>query len=148
VRPAANPAAIRAAVAAVDDPVSSLALAPHSWTQTANFLVAGCLYGALAIGLWQSVTGPSPSRVGPVLVGPLAVGLLRAGVFPTDPVSGYPPGTQDALPGYTCTAAALHDLLSVLTFFGLPAAAGAVYVGSSARKGAVDRHCTQAPLPQ
>jgi uncharacterized protein DUF998 len=51
-----------------------------------------------------------------------AIGLLGAGVFVTDPVSGYPPGTPDRLQGYGSVHAALHDLFSVGTFVGLPAA--------------------------
>jgi hypothetical protein len=113
-------------------PVSSLALGPPGWIQRANFGVAGCLYGALAVGLWHSAPRSSRSRVGAALVGAAAVGLLGAGAFTTDPVSGYPPGTPDALPGYSGTAAALHDLLSIPTFLGLPAAA-AVYARSFAR---------------
>jgi hypothetical protein len=115
-------------------PVSSLALGPHGWLQTANFLTAGCLYGGLAVALWHVGPHGSPTRAGPVLVGAAAVGLLGAGVFLTDPVSGYPPGTPDALPGYSGTAAALHDALSIPTFLGLPAAA-AVYARSFARLG-------------
>ena len=112
-------------------PVSSLALGPHGWLQRANFLTAGCLYGGLAVALWHA--GP-PTRAGPVLVGAAAAGLLGAGTFLTDPVSGYPPGTPDALPGYSGTAAALHDALSIPTFLGLPAAA-AIYARSFARQG-------------
>lgn len=116
-------------------PVSSLVLGPHGWMQTANFVVAGCLYGGLAVGLWRS-SGRSPqSRLGAALVGAVAVGLLGAGTFTTDPVSGYPPGTPDALPAYSGTRAALHDLLSIPTFVGLPAAAG-VYARVFARSGA------------
>ena len=60
---------------------------------------------------------------------------MAAGAFTTDPVSGYPPGTPDALPGYSGTPAALHDLLSVPTILGLPAAT-AVYARAFARTGA------------
>ena len=116
-------------------PVSSLALGPHGWIQTANFVVAGCLYGALAVGLGLS-GGRSPrNRLGAGLVGAAAAGLLGAGTFTTDPVSGYPSGTPDALPAYSGTPAALHDLLSLPTFLGLPAAA-AVYARAFAHTGA------------
>ena len=79
-------------------PVSSLALGDSGWTQVVNFLVAGVLYLAFAVG------------------------LLGAGTFITDPVSGYPPGTPDTLTSYS-TSGALHDAFSVGTFVGLPAAA-------------------------
>ncbi len=116
-------------------PVSSLALGPHGWIQTANFVVAGCLYGALAVGLWRSGGRSRRNRLGAAMVGAAATGLMGAGTFTTDPVSGYPPGTPDALPAYSGTSPALHDLLSVPTFLGLPAAA-AVYAREFARSGA------------
>jgi hypothetical protein len=116
-------------------PVSSLALAPHGWIQTANFTVASFLYGALAAGLGLSDGRRPRSRLGAGLVGAAAAGLLGAGIFTTDPVSGYPPGTPDGLPAYSGTPAALHDLLSVPTFLGLPAAA-VVYARLFARTGA------------
>ncbi len=56
-----------------------------------------------------------------MLVGVWAVGLLGAGVFVTDPVSGYPPGTPDRLSGNSWHGA-LHDLFSLLGFVALAAA--------------------------
>jgi hypothetical protein len=102
-------------------PVSSLALGPDGWMQVANFLVAGALYLCYAIGLWRAPRTVAGTRIGTILMGGAAVGLLGAGVFVTDPVSGYPPGTPSAAGDYT-TSGALHDLLSTLTFLGLPAA--------------------------
>jgi len=103
-------------------PVSSLGLGPRREVQIANFHVAGVLYLAYAAGLLRSA--PSPRRAGaaPILIGASAVGMIGAGVFATDPVSGYPPGTPDQLIDRT-TAGLWHDLLSVPTFLGLPGAA-------------------------
>jgi hypothetical membrane protein len=115
-------------------PVSSLALGPRGWIQKANFLVAGCLYGAFTVGLWRTGTCSSQSRLAPALLATGAVGLIGAGAFTTDPVSGYPPGTPDVSPGYSGRAAMLHDLLSIPTFLALPAGA-AVYARSFAREG-------------
>jgi hypothetical protein len=103
-------------------PVSSLARGPQGWMQTLNFLAAGTLYLAYAAGLWRAPRTAAGTRLGTVLVAAAAVGLLGAGAFVTDPVSGYPPGTPNAPAEYS-TSGALHDLLSVPTFLGLPAAA-------------------------
>ncbi|WP_433009615.1 DUF998 domain-containing protein [Kribbella sp. CA-294648] len=92
-------------------PVSSLQLGDHGWIQTANFLVAGALTTAFAIGLWRE------TRLGAVLVGVWGVGLVGAGIFTTDPVSGYPVGTPAAL-DYT-TSGALHDAFSLPAFLAL-----------------------------
>jgi hypothetical protein len=62
-------------------------------------------------------------RLGTVLVGAAAVGLVGAGVFLTDPISDYPPGTPDRLTGYSSLGAFLHDVFSAPVFLGLPVAA-------------------------
>jgi hypothetical membrane protein len=98
-------------------PVSSLAIGPAGWVQSLTFLVCGALTVAFAIGLWQLRT----SRWGPILVGLIGVGFLGAGLFTTDPISGYPPGTPDQLTQYT-PAGALHQFFSAFFFLGLPIA--------------------------
>lgn len=103
-------------------PVSSLALGDYGWTQVANFIVAGLLTLAFAVGLRRALRPFGGSSWGPVLIGAYAIGLLGAGIFLTDPVSGYPPGTPDKLVEYSSVHAALHDLFSVATFVGLPIA--------------------------
>jgi hypothetical protein len=124
----------------VRHPVSSLALGPRGWRQTANFSVAGVLYLGFATGMallrdnqkdgtddksaateGTRDNGTTTSRVGPVLLGASALGLLGSAAFVTDPVSGYPPGTPDALTERTTTGG-LHDLSAVPVFLGLPAA--------------------------
>jgi hypothetical membrane protein len=102
-------------------PVSSLALGDSGWTQTANFVVAGLLTLAFAAGLRRALRPGKGSTLGPLLVGVWAVGLLGAGVFPTDPVSGYPPGAPDRLSGHSWHGA-LHDLISGPAFVALAAA--------------------------
>jgi hypothetical protein len=99
---------------ALRHPVSSLALGDHGWVQVANFLVAGVLTMAFAVGLWRSGL-----RAGAVLIGVWGVGLLGAGVFVTDPVSGFPVGTP-ATSDYT-TSGALHDGFSLPAFLALAA---------------------------
>lgn len=103
-------------------PVSSLELGDFGWTQMANFIVAGLLTLAFAIGLKRALRPFGGSTWGPLLVGAFAIGLLGAGIFVTGPVSGYPPGTPNRLESYGSVHAAPHDLFSVATFVGLPAA--------------------------
>jgi hypothetical membrane protein len=100
---------------ALRHPVSSLALGDHGWVQTANFLLCGLLTIAFAVGLWRSGL-----RVGGVLIGIWGLGLVGAGVFVTDPVSGFPVDTPAAL-DYT-TIGALHDGFSLPAFLALAAA--------------------------
>jgi hypothetical protein len=56
------------------------------------------------------------------LIGAAGAGLIGSAVFTTDPVSGYPPGTPDALTQPSRTGAA-HNLAAVPVFLGLAAAA-------------------------
>jgi hypothetical membrane protein len=103
-------------------PISSLELGDSGWMQVATFIVAGLLTLAFAIGLRRALRPPRRSTWGPLLIGAFAIGLLGAGIFVTDPVSGYPPGTPDHLQTYGGVHAALHDLFSVPIFVGLPIA--------------------------
>jgi hypothetical protein len=103
-------------------PVSSLALGPRGQVQAANFAVTGTLVLAGAAGLGHAADPALSSRAGRALIGAAGAGLISAAVFATDPVSGYPPGTPDALTQPTCTGM-IHNLAAVPVFLGLPAAA-------------------------
>jgi hypothetical membrane protein len=103
-------------------PVSSLGLGPRGWIQVANFAVAGTLLVAGAAGLSRAGDPATSGRGAPALIGAAGAGLIGAAVFPTDPVSGYPPGTPDALPSPS-RAGTAHNLAAIPVFFGLPAAA-------------------------
>jgi hypothetical protein len=103
-------------------PVSSLALGSRGWIQTGNFALAGTLFLAGAAGLARAGDPAASSRVTPALIGAAGAGLIGSAVFTTDPVSGYPPGTPDALTEPS-RAGAAHNLAAVPVFLGLPAAA-------------------------
>jgi len=103
-------------------PVSSLALGPRGRVQAANFAVTGTLVLAGAAGLGRAADPVLSSRAGRALIGAAGAGLIGAAVFPTDPVSGYPPGTPDALTQPSRTGM-MHNLVAVPVFLGLPAAA-------------------------
>ncbi|MGH3230363.1 MAG: DUF998 domain-containing protein [Streptosporangiaceae bacterium] len=103
-------------------PVSSLALGPRGRVQTANFAVTGALVLAGAAGLARAGDPGLSTRAGRALIGAAGAGLIGAAIFVTDPVSGYPPGTPDALTQPSRTGQ-LHNLAAVPVFLGLPAAA-------------------------
>jgi uncharacterized protein DUF998 len=103
-------------------PVSSLALGPRGWIQTANFVVAGAACLAGAAGLRLAGDRLTDSRTGPVMVAAAGAGLIGSAAFRTDPVGGYPPGTPDVPVGSSRTGTA-HNLTAVPVFFGLSAAA-------------------------
>jgi hypothetical protein len=112
-------------------PVSSLALGEFGWTQVANFLLAGLLMIAFALGLW--LRRHENSAWGSILVAIWGIGLLGAGIFLTDPVSGYPPGTPDLLLNPT-SHGALHDQFSLAGFLALTAACFVFGYGFASRR--------------
>ena len=100
--------------------VSLLMLSDGGWVQVASFLISGLLIVGAAIGL-RRVLMPGPGcRLAPIGVGLAGVGLIVAGIFPTDPVQGYPPGTPLGLPLTASWHAVLHVLGALLFFGGLP----------------------------
>ena len=102
-------------------PISSLAIGESGWTQIANFLITGALLLAFALGLKRALQLLNePTRV-PFLIATIGIGLLGAGIFLTDPMNGYPPGTPD-LPVQYSLEGRLHRLFSAFVFLGLPIA--------------------------
>lgn len=68
-----------------------------------------------AIGLRQVMRVGAGAVWGPRLVGAVAAGLVLAGVFPTDPALGYPPGTGEKV----SLAGGVHQLGGTLLYVGL-----------------------------
>ena len=97
-------------------PVSSLSIGDLGWMQIANFIVAGALLIAFALGVRRAL---QPAIWGPVLVGLVGVGLIGSGIFVTDPLNGYPPGTA-LVPSARTVHGILHDLFGIPVFLGLP----------------------------
>lgn len=100
-------------------PVSSLAIGEAGRLQSATFVVTGGLLLAFAVGL-RGAARPGGGFWAPVLIGLVALGLIGAGLFTTDPISGYPPGTP-MVPVPT-PHGVLHDVFSTPVFTAFPAA--------------------------
>ncbi len=102
-------------------PISSLSIGEQGWTQAASFIITGLLTLAFAFGLRHVLQSGSGSTWGPRLIGIIAIGLLGAGIFVTDPLNGYPPGTPN-LPMQYSVPGRLHRFFSAFVFLGLPIA--------------------------
>jgi hypothetical membrane protein len=102
--------------------VSLLSLGDNGWQQTSNFEFSGALIVCGAIGLRRVLVDGPGCRWGPLLIGLAGVGLIMAGIFPTDPAQGYPPGTPPGMPATTSWHGVVHQLASALFFIGLPIA--------------------------
>jgi len=102
-------------------PGSSLALGELGWIQGLNFVVTGLLTLAYAFGLRRALRPGRGATWGPILAGCWAISLIGAGIFVTDPISGFPAGTPAVVPQPTWHGI-LHDLVSILGFLALPIA--------------------------
>jgi hypothetical protein len=105
-------------------PVSSLSLGPRGRVQVTNFAVTGALFLAAGAGLTRAAGPERGSKRDARLLEVAGMALLGSAVFATDPVSGYPAGSPDALSSPTITGT-LHNLCGAGVFLGLPAAAAA-----------------------
>lgn len=97
-------------------PVSLLSLGELGWVQITNFVVAGLLYLAYAVGLQRVLRGGPGGTWAPRLVGLLGVGLIMGGVFVADAGAGFPPGAPAGAPEEFSWHGTLHNLAPVLAF--------------------------------
>lgn len=102
-------------------PISSLAIGPFGWIQSATFLISGALIILFAYGLWKisKKEYKGVSKWGPILILICGIGLIGAGCFITDPMNSYPEGTPvvNDNPSFDSV---MHQLFSSFLFFGLP----------------------------
>jgi hypothetical membrane protein len=114
--------AIRPGYAPMRQFVSLLSLSDDGWTMTLTFLASGCLVIAGAIGIRRALrAGPGCHWI-PRLTGLAGIGLVAAGIFPTDPLQGYPPGAPTVMPSTASPHAAIHLFGALLIFLLLPIA--------------------------
>jgi Protein of unknown function (DUF998) len=103
-------------------PLSLLSLGELGWIQIANFVVAGLLSVAFAVGLRRVLYPGRGGTWGPLLVGAYGVGLIGGGVFLADAGAGFPPGAPAGAPEQLSWHGILHDAAHLLAFLSLIAA--------------------------
>jgi hypothetical membrane protein len=103
-------------------PLSLLSLGELGWIQIANFVVAGLLSVAFAVGLRRVLHPGRGSTWGPLLVGAYGVGLIGGGVFIADAGAGFPPGAPAGAPEQLSWHGIVHDAAHLLAFLSLLAA--------------------------
>lgn len=103
-------------------PISSLSIGNLGWTQTTTFLVVGALLFGFAIALMRILKSQGNSVWGARIIALCAIGLIGAGLFVTDPLSGYPLGLH-TLRENRSLSGVLHDSFSAFLFIGYPIAA-------------------------
>jgi hypothetical protein len=91
-------------------PISLLSVGELGWVQITNFVLAGLLFVAAAVGMRRVLRTGAGGTWGPLLVGAMGVALVWGGVFVADPVDGFPPGTPPGAPDQLSWHGILHGI--------------------------------------
>lgn len=73
---------------------SELSLGERGWIQITNFIATGLLTLGFAAGLRRALPSGRGSAAAPLLTAVFGLCLIVAGVFSTDPLYGYPAGSN------------------------------------------------------
>ncbi|MFL1378879.1 DUF998 domain-containing protein [Nocardiopsis protaetiae] len=103
-------------------PLSALSNGDLGWLQIANFVVAGLLTVAGAVGLRRALAGTPGGVWTPRLVAAYGVGMVAAGVFVMEPADGFPVGTPAGMPAALGWTSFAHMAAGSLSFAALIAA--------------------------
>ena len=79
-------------------PLSLLSLGDLGWVQITNFILAGLLSLAFAVGVARALVSDPGSKWAPRLLAVFGLGLIIGGAFMPDAALGYPIGTPDGYP--------------------------------------------------
>ena len=79
-------------------PLSLLSLGNAGWIQVANFILTGLLAFACAFGMKRALRSDAGGTWGPLLIGTYGLGMVVAGIFPPDPLPGFPPDALATIP--------------------------------------------------
>jgi len=102
--------------------VSLLSLGPGGGIQVATFLVTGALLIVFAVALRAALRTGTGASGGPAAIAVCGTGFVVAGLFSTQPLFGYPPGTAEGMATSITPASMLHVTGAGLLFSGLVAA--------------------------
>jgi hypothetical protein len=104
-------------------PLSLLSLGEAGWVQMANFMLAGFLAFAGAVGLRQRMASGPSATWGPLLIALFGAGTIFAGAFRPDPAFGFPDGAPAGAPTQISAHSIMHGVGFDLAFLSLIAAA-------------------------
>ncbi len=98
---------------------SQLANGPGGWVQITNLIVTGLMIVAAAAGYRRAMTTGVGGRWAPRLLATFGLGMVAAGIFPTDPMAGFPAGTPDGPPVALTLSGILHLVCAGVGFLAL-----------------------------
>jgi hypothetical protein len=100
-------------------PLSLLMLGDGGWMQRANIIVVGAMTVAAAIGIRRALADTTRGQAIALLVLVYGAALVVSGIFPPDPMAGFPPGVADDQP---TLSGVLHLAAGAVGFLALAAA--------------------------
>lgn len=100
-------------------PLSLLTLGDFGWAQTTNLIATGLMVMAAAVGFHRALRGSGRATMVAALLGLFGVGMLGSGIFPPDPMGGFPAGMAEE----ASTSGVLHLAFGGIGFLALGAAA-------------------------
>ena len=99
--------------------LSLLMLGESGWVQSANLMVSGAMVVVAALGFNRAMSPGKGARSAGLLVGVYGAALIGSGIFPPDPVDGFPnPGSAAG----ATTGGLVHMALGGIGFLALVAA--------------------------
>lgn len=103
-------------------PLSLLSLGEAGWIQIANFILTGLLAIACAVGMRRALRNVAGGTWGPLLIATYGLGMVVAGLFPPDPLLGFPAGASAGIPAQMSEHAMLHGIGFFVAYVSLVAA--------------------------
>lgn len=100
-------------------PLSLLMLGEGGWMQQGNLVLTGAMTAVAGIGIRRVEGSKSIQRTG-LLVVAYGIALIVSGIFPPDPVAGFPPGSTEGDPS---ASGLVHLAAGGLGFIALAVAA-------------------------
>lgn len=113
--------------------LSLLMLGDFGWAQTANLVLVGLMVVAAAVGFHRALHDSSGATRVATLLGVFGIGMIGSGIFPPDPMAGFPAGMAEQ----ATTSGILHLAFGAIGFLALGAAAIAT-AGWFAERGDTD----------
>jgi hypothetical membrane protein len=95
--------------------LSLLMLGDSGWMQSTNLIVSGLMVLAAALGFHRALGGSAAA----VLLGVVGLGLVGSGIFPPDPMGGFPPGE----PEVATASGIMHLVFGLVQFLSMAATA-------------------------
>lgn len=96
--------------------LSLLMLGEGGWVQSANLIVSGAMVVAAALGFNRAMSPGREARSAGLLVGVYGAALIGSGIFPPDPVDGFPDSGSSA---EATTGGLMHIALGGIGFLAL-----------------------------